>query len=928
MKFWFVSLASFAMMLAVLATMSSIAVPDSIQTSELFSTLGIVCLVFAFGLMLLSVFLQRHIQHRLQHHQYSLKIKSFVVAALQVLAIVLVIMVGVFQAFFASYQAWQAELKQGQRVVAKVQIEGISDSIHDKTLGMNYRQVATIVTATPLIVEPAFSQSMPPAQATHATHATQAMPSEETLAELSGKRILLSAFSSSEDINPSLLNELQPQQQIEVTLDLQPIPAITKAQDGFNVHRWLRYRHINAQANILAIHADKPTPADLSEFSYFQRVVYALNQWRFELRQHFMRDWQKMDKPQQQATAVTLSLLTGDRALIDKPTKDLYQLAGISHLLAISGTHVLFLAVVVSGFVVALINRFATNLYYVMPRWLLKWLVMVGVAAIYAMFTGFDVPAARTFWMLLAVGAMRLLLVPISSYQVLLLVALIMAWVDPFVLWQAGFWLSFVAVALLISFDNGLNGGLNVGLNNGRGSSANIEPMVRLAPQNLASNVFGYVFGYVVGYIVTLSKMQFWIFMTLLPLSLLLFGKVSWWGLLVNLFAVGLYGWLIVPLNLLAGVLFPILPNLSDAIWQLLVQVLQSLHTHMSAWLAGANQVADVWINTQVNAGMVLVAVYVALPWILPKGAMSRLFAIPAMLLLTMMVYNQTNLTEGAVRLTLLQTKDPFITAQVLQTSADTWLIVGDTLADTKTDTNFNRRISDVVVTTQWKTQLNQLGVDSLTGIIVQSAELASDSSFVLTQATDNLMVEIPTQQVWQARRDNTSLYQHQLCQAGQQWQSSDNALTITAVTGWQQISEPTMHSCALLIDSKYPVELQSQFDSKWVTVNNKQAIQQGKQIAELPTANRIVMDMATDKHLWQVWQLMCKTDPSISQPVSHNPDSPIDGKTLLMTHSKSVLTADIAQSWQADTVLMASELNQYNEQKAESKLLSLLKDY
>ncbi|MFP3355332.1 ComEC/Rec2 family competence protein, partial [Pseudoalteromonas sp. SIMBA_153] len=38
-------------------------------------------------------------------------------------------------------------------------------------------------------------------------------------------------------------------------------------------------------------------------------------------------------------------------------------------------------------------------------------------------------------------------------------------------------------------------------------------------------------------------KLQFWLFLTLLPVTLLLFGKASLWGLFINLFAIGLFGW-------------------------------------------------------------------------------------------------------------------------------------------------------------------------------------------------------------------------------------------------------------------------------------------------------------------------------------------------------------------------------------------------
>lgn len=58
----------------------------------------------------------------------------------------------------------------------------------------------------------------------------------------------------------------------------------------------------------------------------------------------------------QDGVAVTLSLLTGDRSLISDETTALYRFGGISHLLAISGTHVLFLIMLCATGATAFIN--------------------------------------------------------------------------------------------------------------------------------------------------------------------------------------------------------------------------------------------------------------------------------------------------------------------------------------------------------------------------------------------------------------------------------------------------------------------------------------------------------------------------------------------------------------------------------------------
>ena len=170
--------------------------------------------------------------------------------------------------------------------------------------------------------------------------------------------------------------------------------------------------------------------------------------------------------------------------------------------------------------------------------------------------------------MLVAVSLARQLALPISNVGILLWVALVMIWLDPYVLWQAGFWLSFVAVWLLMQY--GADETSDVGF------KSQLSKVVRL---------------------------QFWLFIAMLPISLWLFGKVSLWGLVINLFAVGLFGVVIVPINLLAGVLFPVLPWLSDILWGASSGILGLLH----GLLGLIDEVGSSWIYQSMGkVGLIL----------------------------------------------------------------------------------------------------------------------------------------------------------------------------------------------------------------------------------------------------------------------------------------------------------------------------------
>ncbi len=900
MQWWIISLISIVLMLAMLAIAPDVNLP--LLTNILNGFLSVSILVSSLALWLLAIFIDRkwYSQHSLPNFLYLQLPK-----VLKFFAVLLMLLTASLQAIIAIQQAQKNELKQPQRVVATVKIEGISDSIYqqkndtNKAAPMGYRQIVTIVEAKPLLVN-VNNKSNKNSYVNAMTN-----NDELTINSLTAKRVLISAYptltNKKHHPNFKKLNELAPNQLVKLTLELKKIPANKQAVNTvntqkFNEHRWLRARHIDAQAKILAINELNLKTTDKADNGALKLLTYRLNQMRFNLRQHFLIGWSQLDEAEQQAKAVTLSLLTGDRALINKATKDLYQLTGISHLLAISGTHVLFLAILASMLAIAFINRFVASLYFIVPRWLVRWLIMIIVAAVYAMFTGFDVPAARTFWMLFAVGVTRLLFMRISSYQILLLVAMIMAWIDPFVLWQAGFWLSFVAVGLLISFDGG----------NGRDKI--YKPTIGLSASNKQVTVF-------TGFL-KLIKVQLWMFVTLLPLSLLLFGKVSWWGILVNVFAIGLYGWVIVPINLLAGLAFLLSPTIAEKIWQLLNHILLTLHSFLNDILIGdISNAADVWIYTQVNAGIILIAVLAMLPWLMPKGVINRLLSLPPVFLLMFVLYNQTNITQQQPKLSILQTKDAYITAQVLQTHTDNWLIVADHLP---ANHHYKRRLTEINIMANLQAQLGVLGVSHLTGIIVQSpSQLLGDASQILAS-------QMPVAQIWQAginelntNTANDRLIEPLPCTADTKWRSDDNSLTIKAITGWQNINNTAMHNCSLLINSNKLIEVVSQFDSAWANLTTRNA--------DLPFNNKtnsIMIDIATDKKLWQVWELLCKNDSNFLPQISNNQNKPI--KRMWLLHSSSQVDAAIVNKWQVDSAIISDEINKYNQLKSKQKLLEL----
>lgn len=884
---------------------------------------------------------------------------------IMILAIGLVIG-SALQALIGYQQAEATKITQSMRVQALVTIEGISDSVYDDVTNSGYRQVAIISDISPLVSD-LTAKELDRATIDYFTDIKNSLSRNKLSDSVLNKsidnnikyRMLLNAYpkSSSKSSQMIDLNRLQPGDRLFMTLMLTPLATSEQALNnpsGFDSYRWLRARHIDGVANIVATSTlpfalDEFPALDANSHSYLKRFRTRIDQGRWQLRQHFYQDWAAQTTAAQQAKAVTLSLLTGDRSLINRDTKDLYQLAGISHLLAISGTHVLFLAIMLAGAVVLLLNRLYPALYRHIPRWQVRWWVMISAAFIYALFTGFDVPAARTAWMLLAIGLIRLTLLPIGTMRVLLALAVLMAWFDPYVLWQAGYWLSFIAVALLLKYDDASQSDKSLSHRDIK-YSRSLLMKVWLT----GKRVF---------------KLQCWLFITLLPITLLLFAKALLWGLVINLFAIGLFGWVIVPLNLLAGLCYLIWPSLANSIWALVIAIIASLHD-LIAWLTSLPALSEAWLYTPVNMAILLMMLLALLPWLLPRGFISRWLVLPPLTLLMMTVYaNQQSLATSPT-LYILPTGDPYISAAILQypiMSSEIGSIEGKDnktksakgsvsllfLADHRPNATrtMPSNLTAEKLSATLEQQLRTLSIKRLEGLIVQtsSAGLTStltasdagkkikpDTSELLPMTVAQISQRLPISQYWQAgRRDRWSdrekadrqasqaddvshvsaktYISPKSCEQGDSWQLNNGDLSLQAITGWSEIEDASVWDCTLAIDSRLPIQV-LQYNAADPLSSSLATAQIIKTIPfstakntpsnkQLPTAqaqslsSRIIIDADTHQRAWQLWASLCQAEPLA-------PDRTSPYLTQWLGHSTSQITTDVVSRQQINEII------------------------
>ena len=212
---------------------------------------------------------------------------------------------------------------------------------------------------------------------------------------------------------------------------------------GFDYELWLWEQGVQATGYVRVGPRDVPPKKLDSAWSHpIERARQTVREAIFE----------RVDN--RQLAGVLAALVVGDQNAIERADWDVFRATGVAHLMSISGLHITMFAWVASRLLAWLWRRSAR----LSPALCLYWpassagaLGGLLLAALYALFSGWGVPAQRTIWMLATVVLLRQ-----SGKQwpwpiVWLLAMAVVITFDPWALMQAGFWLSFVAVGVLFA---------------------------------------------------------------------------------------------------------------------------------------------------------------------------------------------------------------------------------------------------------------------------------------------------------------------------------------------------------------------------------------------------------------------------------------------------------------------------------------------
>lgn len=516
---------------------------------------------------------------------------------------------------------------------------------------------------------------------------------------------------------------------------------------GFDYERWLFVQDIGATGYVRA----EPLPVLLT---FATSIEFAL----LTLRQ-LLADRIDRLEVSPASKGMIKALTIGDGSGLSSEQWEIFRRTGTTHLMVISGSHVALVAGLVYLLTLRLFSRYQlSNWPPQQPAAFLAVLTAFG----YAGLTGFAVPAQRAALMLtvamLALWRQR----HSTSFHTLGVALLTVLLIDPLVVLLPGFWLSFLAVSLIIYVLAG-----------------------RLSKP---------------GYWFSLLKINWATAIGLSPLILYFFQQVPLVTPAANLLAVPVIGLLVVPLALVATLVLLTLPGFGETLFHLVDYCLQGFWWFLL-------QLADLPFSTfsQMSPGFwaLIFAVPAVLILLAPKGVPARWLGV--VLLLPMLVTVNRKPDVGDAELTLLDVGQGL--SAVVQTANH--VLVYDTGAKFSETSDAGQSIIMPYLRSQ--------GIARIDTLVVSHGDndhIGGAGSLLRQYETGRILTSVP---------QLLAGYSPQPCQAGQSWQWDGVDFTVLSPEHGISASDNN-NSCVLQIRGRQgsillPGDIEGEAESRLVGI-------------------------------------------------------------------------------------------------------------
>ncbi len=452
-----------------------------------------------------------------------------------------------------------------------------------------------------------------------------------------------------------------------------------------------------------------------------------------------------------------LALSMGDASAMQRDEWRLLRATGTVHLMVISGLH-LGLVAFYAGFIGLSVARLMPPLCLALPAQV--WGVLVGLAAalLFAMLCGWSLPVKRAFIMICCAGVALIWRRPLGLANAWLVALILVLAMNPFASLAPGFWLSFGAVGLLMLM--GWNASKSVG----------VASIACKAKQ--------------------LVRTQCLLSLGMSPLLLITVSEMPLVSPLANLLAVPVTTLMIVPLVLIADLLF--VPTPAIAAFSLtLADMVFSAQASMLAYLATWPSAPAVTMNPLI-AGVCLASLLCVF---MPVTMLLRALLIaPGLILAILVMPFSAKLPHGEFELRLFDVGQGL--AVLVQTRHKALLF--DAGASFSEDFDFG----DAVVVPQ----VRLAGARSLDRMVISHWDLdhagGAASVFESLGAT-SLMAAADDQAVFPLGDAVFGATQFDACRAGQRWLWDGVWFTVLhpppTTARWASTND---RSCVLLIEN------------------------------------------------------------------------------------------------------------------------------
>lgn len=319
---------------------------------------------------------------------------------------------------------------------------------------------------------------------------------------------------------------LSPGDMLLLPIKLRPMQNQERAR--FDLMAWAKQARIDGQGRVLVRKTPQKLASDWSLNRLRAHVAARLNQ---HLDSH------------EPISQLFPALVIGARSSLSDEQWRIMNLSGTTHLFSISGMHVTFLASCLYAAGLVLMRRW---------RWLtLRWsaqnataLLAYAAALGYGFMAGMSIPTLRTLVMLAVLLLAKLSQRHIGGIRLFLTTLLGVLLVDPFAGLSTGFWLSFLAVGLLIWVER-------------------------------TSSVWAWLHA---------VSTQWWISIGMIPITLYYFKVLPLFAFFANLIAIPVVGAVVVPLALVASVIMFVHAPTAQLLFDL-AAVLLSLCWRYLSWI-------------------------------------------------------------------------------------------------------------------------------------------------------------------------------------------------------------------------------------------------------------------------------------------------------------------------------------------------------